>query len=276
MKKPATGAEKKVQPYYEVRPMVALAALLSVIFLLVSGVRSYGGSGEGQDVASNVSALSAYASRVVTVAPEATPRVRVDGNTLLMLDDLEAEKAKILSGGVDSKSALQRRFASAALIGDSFAEDAVHYKFLDNTAVFSSIGAHTTPDDPRLEKAIGMGKTVFIFTYGTNDMGTYGERVDVMLSRYRTNIARIREAVPTARIYIQAILKPRDDKLDNYPLRDLYNDRLLEMCNEENVGFFDASFLMEAHPEMYENDGIHISRKIYGSWLTYIADIAGL
>ncbi len=64
--------------------------------------------------------------------------------------------------------------------------------------------------------------------------------------------------------------------MSGYIYYDLYNERLLQMCNELGVGFFDSSFIMEAHPEMYENDGLHISRKIYGAWLAYIADIAWL
>ncbi len=271
--------DMKQQPLnYEVRPFLAIALILSIVFLLSSGIRRYSGSSGGQDIDANVRSLSAYASREVAVNVQAvaTPRPRIDGNGYLQTTDIEAEKARIIAGNADSKATIQRRFEPAALIGDSFAEDAIHYKFLDNSTVFSSIGAHTSPEDPRLEKAIGMGKTVFIFTYGTNDMGTYGANVDAMINRYKICVAHIRETVPGARIYIQAILKPRDDKIANYPYYDLYNGRLLEMCNELNVGFFDSSFIMEAHPEMYENDGIHISRKIYGSWLTFIADIAGL
>ena len=264
------GSNKKRDPYFEVRPLLLIALVLSAVFMISDGLKSYRGSGEGQDIESNVRALASYASKEPAQADEDMQAERTIGNDYLVVYDMEAEKQKILSGGVNSKSELYRRFAPAALIGDSFADDAIHYQFLDNTQVFAAIGARTMPDDPRIEKAIGMGKTVFIFTYGNNDM------VDAMISRYTTNIRHIRETVPYARIYIQAILRPRDDVMANYPYYDLYNERLLKMCNELSVGFFDSSFIMEAHPEMYENDGIHISRKIYGAWLTFIADVAGL
>ncbi len=143
----------------------------------------------------------------MAVQTTATPKSRVDGNDYLITYDIEAEKTKILTGGIDSKGELKRRFATAAMIGDSFAGDAIHYVFLDNTQVFSAIGVHTSADDPRFEKAINLGKTVFIFTNGANDMSLYGKNVDIMISRYTACIKHIRETVTYPRIYIQAILK---------------------------------------------------------------------
>ncbi|MBR5380374.1 MAG: hypothetical protein IK140_07560 [Clostridia bacterium] len=244
----------------------------------MSDIKVHSGSCEEQDIAANVAMLRQMELAEPSVKPAVReiPKPRVDGNSYLMIEDMEAEKARLLSNGGDSKATLKRRFMNAALIGDSIAEDAVHYQYLEASEVFADVGARASIDDPRLEKAVSMGKQVYVFTYGMNDMDVYGADVDTMIQRYTASIESLKQQIPDARVYVQAVFRPRDDKLALYPYYNMYNDRLLEMCDGLGIGFFDPAFIMEAYPEMYENDGLHISRKIYGVWLTFIADAAGL
>ena len=263
---------------FAIEMLLLIAAVLALILFILNGAGFSAKQAEAQDIAANIALLRQMELVKPDVAQRApaVPQLRQEGNGFLMVEDLEAEKARLLTQGGDSKTQLKRRFMNAALIGDSIADDAVHYQYLEASEVFADIGARASAEDPRLEKAISMGKQVYIFTYGMNDMGVYGADIDTMIRRYSASINDLKQRMPSARIYVQAVLKPRDDKLEAYPYYAAYNERLLEMCNDLSIGFFDPSFIMEARPEMYENDGMHISRKIYGVWLTFIADVAGL
>ena len=121
--------------------------------------------------------------------------------------------------------------------------------------------------------------SVIFMCFGMNDVGVFEERVDRYIGRYSACIRRFQISMPEAVIYVQAILPVTDKALkdhSDYQYIDLYNAEMEKMCKELGAYFIDASFILEAMPELYAPDGVHPRREYYPMWLTYLADIAGL
>ena len=123
-----------------------------------------------------------------------------------------------------------------------------------------------------------MPSTIFL-TFSANNILSYDQYVDSFISDYTDIINRLKANIPYARIYVQGILPCDPAFVDEYPYyhyRDEYNARLEEMCNDLGVNYFDVSFILEAHPDIYSDDGIHPRWPFYPLWLTYMAEISGL
>ena len=40
--------------------------------------------------------------------------------------------------------------------------------------------------------------------------------------------------------------------------------------------YIDSSFIIEKNPDLYEPDGIHVTKEYYEQWLSYLVEKAGL
>ena len=198
----------------------------------------------------------------------------------LLVDDLEAEKLKILAmTDADwSKADITRWFENAAIVGDSIIRQVRLFHFLD-APVFAEGGIHISVELPLLDEVEAAAPSVIFLCFGMNDVGVFEDRVDRYVGRYTNVIRRLQASLPEAVIYVCAALPVTPERLaeePKYGYLDLYNREMEKACPEAGAYFIDSSFILEAHPEWYNVDGRHPRKEYYPMWLTYLADLAGL
>ena len=194
--------------------------------------------------------------------------------------DEAAEREKILAmqKGDVTAAQLQRWYRDAALVGDSTAEGAKEYGWL-GSVVYAKIGVRASVDSPLLDQVEARQPSVIFLTYGTNDVAVYSSQVDVFTRRYRAVIERLQKNCPDSAIYVSAVL-PVSEKCASQNAYakyiGLYNEELEALCGELGVTFLDPGFILLQRPELFDNDGIHMTYHGYPLWLTYLADEAGI
>ena len=198
----------------------------------------------------------------------------------LLVDDLEAEKQKILAmTDADWNEAdITRWFENAAIVGDSIIRQVRLFHFLD-APVFAEGGIHISVELPLLDEVEAAAPSVIFLCFGMNDVGVFEDRVDRYVGRYTNVIRRLQASLPEAVIYVCAALPVTPERLaeePKYGYLDLYNREMEKACPDAGAYFIDSSFILDAHPEWYNVDGRHPREEYYPMWLTYLADLAGL
>lgn len=198
----------------------------------------------------------------------------------LLVDDLEAEKQKILAmTDADwSEADITRWFENTAIVGDSIIRQVRLFHFLD-APVFAEGGIHISVELPLLDEVEAAAPSVIFLCFGMNDVGVFEDRVDRYVSRYTNVIRRLQASLPEAVIYVCAALPVTPERLaeePKYGYLDLYNREMEKACPDAGAYFIDSSFILDAHPEWYNVDGRHPREEYYPMWLTYLADLAGL
>lgn len=198
----------------------------------------------------------------------------------LLVDDLEAEKQKILAmTDADwSEADITRWFENTAIVGDSIIRQVRLFHFLD-APVFAEGGIHISVELSLLDEVEAAAPSVIFLCFGMNDVGVFEDRVDRYVDRYTNVIRRLHASLPEAVIYVCAALPVTPERLaeePKYGYLDLYNREMEKACPDAGAYFIDSSFILEAHPEWYNVDGRHPREEYYPMWLTYLADLAGL
>ena len=198
----------------------------------------------------------------------------------LLVDDLEAEKQKILAmTDADwSEADITRWFENTAIVGDSIIRQVRLFHFLD-APVFAEGGIHISVELPLLDEVEAAAPSVIFLCFGMNDVGVFEDRVDRYVGRYTNVIRRLQASLPEAVIYVCAALPVTPERLaeePKYGYLDLYNREMEKACPDAGAYFIDSSFILDAHPEWYNVDGRHPREEYYPMWLTYLADLAGL
>lgn len=265
---------------------LVLAAFIvaAAMMYLPGGVRTLRGTpGADEEIAANRAALTALAAQEPVDLNAELKRLRreaLKAKNGLLVDDLEAEKQKILAmTDADwSRADIARWFENAAIVGDSIIRQVRLFHFLD-APVFAEGGIHLSVDLPLLDQVEAAAPSVIFLCFGMNDAGVFEDRVDRYVGRYSNVIRRLQASLPEAVIYVCAALPVTPERLaeePKYGYLDLYNREMEKACPELGAYFIDSSFILDAHPEWYNVDGRHPREEYYPMWLTYLADLAGL
>lgn len=194
------------------------------------------------------------------------------------LPDEKAEEQKIMSMEDPDIGVFNQWFDDCAILGDSLAEGAGEFGFLNSSILFAGIGCSVVGAGDLVESMVQMYPEKIFLAFGVNDMEIYGTNVERFIEHYQEMISDIRKRVPEAEIYVSAILPVQQKAIDKEPKRKnvgLYNEKLEAMCDGEEVTFLNPGFILEQDDSLYEPDGIHAVKKFYYKWLTYLADMAG-
>lgn len=123
-------------------------------------------------------------------------------------------------------------------------------------------------------------KRVLLF-FGLNDIGISG--TEGFAENYKALIAKIKEAVPAAKLYIISITPMRADKegtrLNNAKITEA-NGLIKEYAQEEGIGYIDvATMLLDQNGAMdtQYSDGetnVHLNKKAYLMWKDVLAEYA--
>ena len=264
--------------------VLAAFVVAAALLYLSGGTQSHTGTpGADAEIAASRAKLTQLAQQTPVDLNAELKRQRKEelkAKKGLLVDDLEAEKQKILAmTDADwSKADITRWFENAAIVGDSIIRQVRLFHFLD-APVFAEGGIHISVELSLLDEVEAAAPSVIFLCFGMNDVGVFEDRVDRYVGRYTNVIRRLQASLPEAVIYVCAALPVTPERLaeePKYGYLDLYNREMEKACPEAGAYFIDSSFILEAHPEWYNVDGRHPREEYYPMWLTYLADLAGL
>lgn len=236
---------------------VFAVAAAAVIILIVLGVK--GLLHRGADTSAGVEYIKAEeAGDITAIEKKISLLEQQDGN------------------GEEGRS-IKERFAGAVVLGDSVAEGFEEYDILNASSVAAEIGVHLDELDGQITKVKELSPGVLFLYLGMNDVTATNGDVDRFISEYRSVLARLREEVPDAHIFVNSIFPVQEKALKEEPLLEKipeYNDALKELCDSETVAFIDNTGLVSEQD--YEQDGIHFKADFYPVWAEHMAEVASL
>jgi hypothetical protein len=195
------------------------------------------------------------------------------------VDPLQEEQEKILTMDRPKKSDLLRRYQGCAIVGDSIVEAATEFQFLNTSIVFGKIGCSVIHADELIASMEAMYPRKVFVAFGLNDMEIYGKNVERFIDCYKQSLIGIQKALPSAELYVVAVLPVEDNAIARTPALDnveAYNEGIAALCQEIGVTYLDPSFILTEQPELYEPDGIHPKANFYYQYFAFLADMAGL
>lgn len=277
-------AKTKPRARHRMGLVLTAFAVAAGLMYLSGGVRPHRGHvGADAEIAASRARLAEMARQEPVDLNAEMKRLRreaLEARHGILVDDLEAEKQKILAmTDADWNPAdIARWFENTAIVGDSIIRQVRLFHLLD-APVFAEGGIHISVDLPLLDQVEAARPSVVFLCFGMNDVGIFQEKVENYVSRYSHVIRRLQISLPDAAIYVHAALPVTPARLaeePKYQYLDLYNREMEKVCPELGAFFIDSSFILDAHPEFFNVDGRHPREEYYPMWLTYLADLAGL
>ena len=196
--------------------------------------------------------------------------------------DIAALQAELLAnfGDYDYNSEYFRGwFEDSCIVGDSMALAIAGFEWIYDWNLQAEVGISLPSSYDVIEGTIMVQPSVIFLTFSANNIATYGTAIDAYISDYSDIIMQLKDSVPGAAIYVQAIMPCDPDFSEEYwyyDLLDEYNSQMRTMCEELGVNYYDPGFILYAHPDIYSEDGLHPTWEFYPLWMTYMAKIAGL
>lgn len=198
-------------------------------------------------------------------------------DTNIISEEKEQRKILALYRKKANYAKIRKWFNGNVIVGDSIAEAATGYGFLDHSINYAEIGVTAETGKGQVNRAIAVAPKVLIMSFGVNDIEN--DKLKDFIAHYRARISKVKKALPNTKLYVHTIFPPikgLEKKLTFYQKLDKYNGALKKLCNEMNVPVVDGSFILAKHQNLFDADGIHPLPKFYHLWLTYLADVTGV
>ncbi len=253
-----------------------ILAVLAVIFYCSKGLGVYHSSEENEI---QISDANARLAELQTKAASDLSNFVADR---VVNVDLDALQSKLMDnyGNYDYNAENFRRwFSDAAIVGDSVAEAIRGFDWINDVNLQSEVGISLYSAEDVIAGTEALQPSTIFLTFSANCIKSYDEYVDSFISDYTTIIQRLQESIPWAEIYVQGIIPCDPDFLEEYyyyEYMDDYNTAISKMCDDLGCHYFNSNFILEAHPEIYADDGLHPGWQYYPLWMTYMAEVAGL
>lgn len=186
----------------------------------------------------------------------------------------EAEQRKILDQFQNGSVDVWSYFGNFAVLGDSRAVGFSYYGFMPEDRVFAGSGNTIQNIDDSLDALKSLNPSVIVLAYGLNDIslgissGMWPTSEDYARA-YQSQLVKLQEAVPGARIYVNSILPVQDTALSrdsSWTKIAEYSEAVGSMCRENGYGFVDCSELVTQHGDLFDPDGIHFQKDFYPYW----------
>lgn len=188
----------------------------------------------------------------------------------------QIDSASITTLTEEERGAYRSRLSSCALIGDSMAQAALEYGFLDSAHVFYRRGYAIGQLGDAIREAAAMLPSTVIFFTGLNDTDYYAEPA-LYAEAYLEKIQEVKFLLPDARIFVCSMLPPSDALGATRPdlaRAPLYDEALRNMCSEKGISYIDTSWMV--NQALYMGDGIHFVSSFYDVWIQYVTRCMGL
>ncbi|MDD6057958.1 MAG: GDSL-type esterase/lipase family protein [Clostridiales bacterium] len=180
-------------------------------------------------------------------------------------------------------------FSDAVFIGDSRTVGLRDYGGLDEATFYATVGLNiydmwgqkfceVEGEKLTLEEALSESqfKKVY-FQIGINEMGR--GTIDTFMEEYRSSVAKIRELLPDAIIYVQGIMrvtkkKSERDPIFNNPGINARNERIAQLADGQKIFYIDANdALCDEEGNLRADltfDDLHLYGSKYGLWVDFL------
>ena len=115
-----------------------------------------------------------------------------------------------------------------------------------------------------------MQPRMILICYGINDLGLYQWKGKEAYTEDLANfVYALRELIPGVDVYVNSIPQCLPSEYERGPAWALipeWNEYIKDYCKEHDIHYVDISDLCDAHPEMYDIDGVHFYPEFYPLW----------
>jgi hypothetical protein len=242
--------------------------ILAVVFYVKGGlIFDHSQRGNQQEIEKNRAIVASY--------EQENTIYNGSGNGEMMLKDEETIREGIRSIDISTitNEHLISQYQRTMIVGDSIAEAMLPYGYLNSSIVQARIGATLDNADDLFDKVISNRPQRVVLCFGLNDMVEYQENVSEYIETYNNKIDGLKKDNPQIQILILSILPIQSNaRISGKQYLADYNNAISTMCEQQQIRFVDASFILNDNPSLYDEDGIHPKKEFYPRWLLYIAE----
>ena len=254
----------------------ALAAGVLAAAMLLGGCSG----GDGVDIAQGVAYLEALEQQ----DPDAVDQILRQRR----LEQLAREREELLRQIKAGEQDPFPLFQDAVILGDSRAVGFFYYGFVDESRDLTGSGETILDIPKKLDALQAMNPRYVYLAYGLNDIkiGHWGS-LQAHISEYLDRVQDIRERLPEAVIVISSVLPYHDPnartdatgetpptsgssltEADRKRLAQIpeWNRLMADAAREHGVIFVDNSAICQEYKNLWEKDGIHVSKSFYPHW----------
>ena len=254
----------------------ALAAGVLAAAMLLGGCSG----GDGVDIAQGVAYLEALEQQ----DPDAVDQILRQRR----LEQLAREREELLRQIKAGEQDPFPLFQDAVILGDSRAVGFFYYGFVDESRDLTGSGETILDIPKKLDALQAMNPRYVYLAYGLNDIkiGHWGS-LQAHISEYLDRVQEIRERLPEAVIVISSVLPYHDPnartdatgetpptsgssltEADRKRLAQIpeWNRLMADAAREHGVIFVDNSAICQEYENLWEKDGIHVSKSFYPHW----------
>ncbi len=185
----------------------------------------------------------------------------------------EQMKTSMENGDLD----VWQMLSDTVIFGDSRAEAFSEYEVMDSRHVVTTIG-HSVKwfleDLDTYKSALtSADPSSLVLVFGLNDVDK-GMDVEEYIDEVIDVITQFQELLPDTTIYLNSIIPCNQHAIDKQPYyADIpaWNETVKAYCEEHDIPYIDITDTVEEHPDLYENDGIHMQKDFLDYWAMDIA-----
>ena len=259
--------------------LLLVAAAIIIIYPLCSVIAvSFSGKKASCDTQSGISAVEEMANVSVDAAQAQIDKViksRMSAATSAEVKSSIENSIKLIKSG---KKSYRQVFSNVYFMGDSLMDGLRVYGFLNPSRLLTQVSASLIHLEENMTKITNAHPPVLILHYGLNSISTSDAQLKSFISRYSSDIAKLKKALPQTRIIVSLIFPVDTTKATNprFKAVNKYNKALINMCSKLSVEYLNSTATVKANKQYNAKDGIHFSKSFYGNWLQFIMRDKGI
>ena len=173
----------------------------------------------------------------------------------------------------------QELFGSSLFVGDSIIGGLTNDDLLPEANVMGGLGATVQSTLDNVEEIASRKPSHVFLSMGQNDLGEQPEKEKTFVQQYTRLVDRIKELLPTARVYVLSItLVDAASPVGAFmnPQIETFNTALQKMAKEKGVDYIDLAPIFQQHKIQYDEDGSHFTNAFYPILLGYLKESTDL
>ncbi|MGG4439966.1 GDSL-type esterase/lipase family protein [Brevibacillus fortis] len=171
---------------------------------------------------------------------------------------------------------VQELFGSSLFVGDSIIGGLTNDDLMPEANVMGGLGATVQSTLDNVEEITSRKPSHVFLSMGQNDLGEpLEEAKKTFIQKYTRLVDRIRELLPTARVYMLSITpvdatSPFGASMN--PQIETFNAALQKMAKEKGIDYIDLAPIFRQHKIQYDEDGSHFTNAFYPILLGYLKE----
>lgn len=170
----------------------------------------------------------------------------------------------------------EAQFQDSVFVGDSLTEGISFNEYLPEEQVVAGAGATAGFSIEDLDKVVEQEPDRVYILLGQCDMlWPQGDPKALFEENYAAYLDALTERLPDCKLYLQSIPHVSKEALETEPRYgqiDEYNQVIAELAEEYGAVYVDLNSVVDAHQDLYAEDGVHFQKEFYPLWLDLLAE----